>query len=57
MFQPTELIQEYQKQNPGEARLSAIRQAIWQADLAKDYPYMLYFRCEYANASREADTY
>lgn len=57
MFQPTELIQEYQKLNPGEARLSAIRQAIWQADLAKDYPYMLYFRCEYANASREADTY
>lgn len=52
MFQPTELILEYQKLNPGEAQLSGIREAIRQADLAKDYSYMLYFRCEYANACR-----
>ncbi|EOS23560.1 hypothetical protein C806_03068 [Lachnospiraceae bacterium 3-1] len=56
MFQPLELIQEYEKLNPGEAQLSSIREAIRQADLAKDYSYMLYFRCEYANACRSDDT-
>ena len=41
MFQPMQLIKEYQKLNYGEARLSGIREAIRQADLAKDYSYML----------------
>lgn len=53
MFQPTELIQEYEKLNPGEARLSGIWEAIRQADLAKDDSYRLYFRCAYANECRE----
>ncbi len=58
MFQPMQLIKEYQKLNYGEARLSGIREAIRQADLAKDYSYMLYFRCEYANACRgDSDNY
>lgn len=53
MFQPKELIEEYQKLNPGEARLSGIREAIRQADLANDSSYMLYFRCAYANECSE----
>lgn len=53
MFEPAKLIQEYEKLNPGEARLSGIRYAIEQADLAKDYSYMLYFRYMYANSCGE----
>lgn len=56
MFEPLGRIRQYQELNPGEAQLSGIREAIRQADLAKDYSYMLYFRCEYANACRLEDT-
>lgn len=48
MYQPQQLIEEYQNFAPGEAKLSAIRQAIQEADLAKDYSYMMYFRYDYA---------
>lgn len=43
-------MEEYQKMAPGEARLSGIRQAIQEADLEKDYGYMMFFRYEYACA-------
>lgn len=50
MFEPDKLIHEYNKLNKGEAKLSGIRYAIDQADLARDYSYMLYFRYEYADS-------
>lgn len=53
MFEPEKLIQKYEKLNPGEARLSGIRYAIEQADFAKDYSYMLYFRYIYADSCGE----
>lgn len=53
MFEPEKLMQEYGKLNSGEARLSGIRYAIEQADLAKDYSYMLYFRYVYADSCGE----
>ncbi len=56
MFQPTGLIEEYQKLNPGEARLSGIREAIRQADLAQDKSYMLYFRYAYADECRKDES-
>ena len=37
MYNPQKLMEEYQEFEPGEARLSAIRQAIQEADLANDY--------------------
>lgn len=53
MFEPEKLIREYEKLNAGEARLSGIRYAIEQADLAKNYSYMLYFRYVYADSCGE----
>lgn len=50
MFDPIQLMQEYDKLSEGEAKLAGIRYAIQQADLAKDYGYMLYFRYEYASS-------
>lgn len=50
MFEPSRLINEYNKLDWGEARLSGIQYAIRQADLAMDYSYMLYFRYEYASS-------
>ncbi|MCI9060601.1 MAG: hypothetical protein HFH52_12685 [Lachnospiraceae bacterium] len=48
MYNPQKLMEEYQEFEPGEARLSAIRQAIQEADLANDYRYMMFFRYDYA---------
>lgn len=54
MFEPLKLKEEYDKLGWGKARLSGIQYAINQADMAKDYSYMLYFRYEYANSCGEA---
>ncbi|MCI8483846.1 MAG: hypothetical protein HFH41_05855 [Lachnospiraceae bacterium] len=53
MYQPLELIENYCRLAPGEAKLSGIRQAIQEADLAKDYKYMMYFRYAYADSCSE----
>lgn len=50
MFEPEKLMQQYEKLHEGVAKLSGIRYAIEQADLAKDYGYMLYFRYVYADS-------
>lgn len=46
MYDPKELIRAYEKLAHGSARISGIQYAVQQADLAKDYPYMVYFRQE-----------
>lgn len=53
MFDPKKLMKEYKQLDRGKARLSGIRYAIDQADMAKDYSYMLFFRYEYANSATE----
>lgn len=53
MFEPLKLIQNYDMAAPGKAKMSAIQSAIGQADLAKDYGYMLYFRYAYQVACED----
>lgn len=47
MYDPSQLIMEYERLDHGKARIAGIQYATQQADLAKDYPYMLFFRYEH----------
>lgn len=44
MYNSDDLIREFMKLPRGRLRMEGIQYAITQADLAKDYPYMFYFR-------------
>lgn len=55
MYNPEELIKNFAQLPQGSDRMAGIQYAISQADLAKDYPYMLYFRFECASEAFHCD--
>lgn len=51
MYDPNQLVEEYEKLEHGKAKISGIREAIRQADENHDVPYQIHFRHELCHES------